>query len=51
MVCRPVAEIEIYSSTYRVDWVIDILTHKVFELDLNRVYEEEFWRENVPQRY
>ena len=36
---------------FNIGWHIDILTHKVFELDLNRVYEEEFWRENVPRRY
>ena len=34
-----------------IGWHWDLLTHKVFELDLNRVYEESFWRENVPQRY
>ena len=33
-----------------VGWYVDLLTHKVFELDLNRVYEEEYWRENVPVR-
>ena len=36
---------------FNFGWYIDILTHKIFELDLNRVYEEDFWRENVPQRY
>lgn len=38
-------------TCFNAGWHIDILTHKVFELDLNRVYEEEFWRENVPRRY
>lgn len=36
---------------FNIGWWMDLLTHKVFELDLNRVYEESFWRENVPQRY
>ena len=37
-------------TIFNVGWFIDLLTHKVFELDLNRVYEEEYWRENVPIR-
>ena len=36
---------------FNVGWHWDLLTNKVFELDLNRVYEESFWRENVPIRY
>ena len=36
---------------FNVGWHWDLLTNKVFELDLNRVYEENFWRENVPIRY
>lgn len=37
-------------TIFNAGWFIDLLTHKVFELDLNRVYEEEYWRENVPIR-
>lgn len=40
-----------FGTCFNIGWFIDILTHKVFDLDLNRVYEESFWRENVPQRY
>lgn len=36
---------------FNAGWFLDLLTNKVFELDLNRVFEESFWRENVPQRY
>ena len=36
---------------FNIGFYWDILTHKVFELDLSRVYEESFWRENVPIRY
>ena len=28
-------------------WFVDILLNKVIDLDLNRVYKEEYWRENV----
>ena len=38
-------------TVMNIGWYIDILTHKVFDLDLYRVYEESFWRTNVPQRY
>ena len=38
-------------TAFNIGWYIDLWTHKVFDLDLERVYEEEFWRENVPQRY
>ena len=37
-------------TIFNIGWIIDLLTHKVFELDLNRVYDEEYWRENVPIR-
>ena len=37
-------------TIFNAGWIIDLLTHKVFELDLNRVYDEEYWRENVPIR-
>ena len=47
MVCGPVAEIEVYSSAYKVGWVVDLLTHKVFELELDRVYYESYWDEHV----
>lgn len=32
---------------FNIGWVIDILTHKVFELKLDKVYEEAYWREHV----
>ena len=35
---------------WNIGWYWDILTHKVFKLDLERVYEEAFWEENVPKR-
>ena len=56
--CREAADVPFWARVkiragvvFNVGWHIDILTHKVFELDLNRVYEEEFWREHVPRRY
>jgi hypothetical protein len=47
MVCRPVAEIKVYSSTYKVGWLADILTRKVFVLELDKVYNEEYWDRHV----
>lgn len=32
---------------FNIGWLIDLWTNKVFELDLNRVYEEEYWNEHV----
>ena len=32
---------------FNIGWIVDLITHKVFELDLNRVYEEEYWDEHV----
>lgn len=32
---------------FNIGWIIDLLTHKVFELELNRVYEEEYWDEHI----
>lgn len=34
-----------------IGWHLDVLTHKVFDLELDKVYQEDFWRERVPQRY
>lgn len=30
-----------------IGWFWDLLTGKVFDLDLSRIYEEEYWREHV----
>ena len=39
-----------FGVLFNIGWVIDKLTNKVFELDLNRVYEEEYWNEHVPAK-
>ena len=37
-------------TIFNIGWIIDLWTNKVFNVDLNKVYEEEYWRENVPVR-
>ena len=37
-------------TIFNIGWFIDVWTNKIFELDLNRIYEEDYWRENVPVR-
>lgn len=32
---------------FNIGWLIDLWTHKVFELDLSKVYSEEYWNEHV----
>ena len=32
---------------FNIGWFWDLLTGKVFDLDLSRIYKEEYWREHV----
>ena len=36
-----------FGVLWNIGWVIDILTKKVFELELDRVYEESYWNEHI----
>lgn len=34
-------------TIFNVGWYIDLWTHKVFELELSKVYDEEYWDSHV----
>ena len=35
---------------FNIGWFLDLLFNKVFELDLEKVYDEEYWKERINAR-
>ena len=39
-----------FGVLFNIGWLIDLWTNKIFELDLDRVYDEKYWDEHVREK-